>query len=372
MVSQRKCAAAFRQRNFHYKGVHNRYMGIGYQAKLLRTYYPNIRECLDELSRRADQLTRSISVETAGFMEQALEIAYSADLGDRERIERETALLGLRIAEADAERHMELDDLSEAMERYSGQCRRPRFVRLGREKMTRIRQQVIQSVALGSWIVTASGLQGCASSYSADNDINDSAVTDSGYDSSVTDQRDIGPMGDPAVIDPVPSDFDRWVPHTDGGIEWTGGSGGAGGFEEHDDYAPPDFDSGFDDAESSNSIEYQLRLFDADSQGSRPDTPNVAPDVVVAQNQFSSANALLGSWRDVSPTLELRSDDLPLYRPLNIRLNATRQREGIEVRIVGAPRSITVRWQSEGRVIGHGRSVVWHPATDADQISAAV
>lgn len=388
----RICAATFRQRNFHYKGVHNRYMGIGYQAKLLRTYYPDIKERLDELSMRADRLTRSISMETAGFMEQALELAYNADLGDRERIERETALLGLRIAEADAERHAEIDDLSDAMERYSGQCRRPRFVRLGRERMTRIRQQVIQSVALGSWIVTVSGLQGCASSYSVDDGKNDSAATDSGFDNRVndgkngsaatdsgldsrmTDRRDVGTMGDIVVSDPVPSDFDRWVPHTDGGIEWTGGNGGAGGSVDYGDYPPPDIDtdSGFDDTESLNRIEYQPRLFDVDSQGPRPDAPSVTPDVVVAQNQFSSANVLLGNWRDTSPTRAVRSDDLPLCRPLNVRLYATRRREGIEVRIVGAPQSMTARWLSTGRVIGHGRSVVWHPENDTDQISVAV
>jgi len=37
----RICASAFRQRNFDAQGVANRYMGLGYSARLLERFYQN-------------------------------------------------------------------------------------------------------------------------------------------------------------------------------------------------------------------------------------------------------------------------------------------------------------------------------------------
>jgi len=63
------------------------------------------------LGRRCEELTRAISLDTAAFLEEAIALAAGADLADRDHVERETALLGLRIAATDARWHVSLDEL---------------------------------------------------------------------------------------------------------------------------------------------------------------------------------------------------------------------------------------------------------------------
>ena len=107
----RIAAAAFRERNYDPEGVANRTMGLGYTSQLLRCFY-NVntvqgRHLLD----RVEQLTRDISLDTAMFLEQAVNIAETCDLGDHDAITRETAMLGLRVAAHNRVSHAALDDI---------------------------------------------------------------------------------------------------------------------------------------------------------------------------------------------------------------------------------------------------------------------
>jgi anaerobic magnesium-protoporphyrin IX monomethyl ester cyclase len=107
----RIAAAAFRERNFDAEGVANRTMGLGYTSQLLRCFY-NVntvqgRSLLD----RVDRLTRDISLDTALFLEQAVNIAETCDLSDHDGITRETAMLGLRVAVHNRVSHAALDDI---------------------------------------------------------------------------------------------------------------------------------------------------------------------------------------------------------------------------------------------------------------------
>jgi anaerobic magnesium-protoporphyrin IX monomethyl ester cyclase len=396
----RICAAAFRQRNFDSQGVHNRYMSIGYQVKILQTYYPDSKGRLSELVWRAEELTRSIALETASFLEEALGLARRVDLADREIIERETALLGLRIADADAVRHVELDDLCQAMEAYAKESKLPRLVQAGRETWARVSQQLVQGVAVGSWLIATSGLQACANHSGTYRDAlpQDSAITEGGKDSGTAGASDAGGAGgaggmrptvvdmvpydsmtgDPVVSDPVPPDvldsgridggpiypYDSMVsdpiPYDSTFVDAVPRDTGVDSRivpDANRDVSPPPVDPLPADSSSDNS-QYKTSFSD--------------DDAVLAQNDSSSRSPIIDKWRDTAPKRARRSDDLPLNNPLNVSLKSTRQKDGIYVFIVGAPRAVSARWQSDGDVIGYGRSVVWHPKSDKDQISVAV
>src|SRR5262249_12701804 len=71
----RICAAAFRQRNFAPDGVANRYMGVGYAAKIVQQFVPDPQGRIGYILERADDVTRGISRDTADYLEEALELA---------------------------------------------------------------------------------------------------------------------------------------------------------------------------------------------------------------------------------------------------------------------------------------------------------
>src|SRR5262249_11574481 len=109
----RICSSAFRQRNFAPDGVANRYMGLGYAAKLVEQFYSDPHGKKPYILERADDLTRAISRDTADYLEEAAELAMGPL--DHELIVRKTAHLGLRIAEADARFHALLDEVYNEM-----------------------------------------------------------------------------------------------------------------------------------------------------------------------------------------------------------------------------------------------------------------
>jgi hypothetical protein len=121
----RICSAAFRERNFAPRGVANRYMGLGYAANVIRRFFDHEGDSR-ELWHRARRLTEAISRDTADFLERAVNLAADVDLDDRERIERETALLGLAVAAADRRWHVELDELYDDMRAFTVAERRAR------------------------------------------------------------------------------------------------------------------------------------------------------------------------------------------------------------------------------------------------------
>jgi hypothetical protein len=67
----RVCSAAFRERNFAPNGVANRYMGLGYAANVLRRFHDTDGNTA-AISRRARELTRRISLDTAEHLERAI------------------------------------------------------------------------------------------------------------------------------------------------------------------------------------------------------------------------------------------------------------------------------------------------------------
>ncbi|MCZ7685873.1 MAG: radical SAM protein [Sandaracinaceae bacterium] len=70
----RICSAAFRQRNFDAEGVANRNMGLGYSLKILEQFYEDRDGARVEIQRRTERATRTISLETAGFLADAIGI----------------------------------------------------------------------------------------------------------------------------------------------------------------------------------------------------------------------------------------------------------------------------------------------------------
>jgi len=111
----RIAAAAFHERNFDAYGVANRTMGLGYMAQVLETFYDVSSPRGRRLLARGAELLREITLDTASHLEAAIELAAGANLGDRDRIERETARLALRVAAYDRQWHAALDDLIEDM-----------------------------------------------------------------------------------------------------------------------------------------------------------------------------------------------------------------------------------------------------------------
>ena len=107
----RIAAAAFRERNYDAEGVANRTMGLGYTSQLLRCFF-NVKSVKARgLLERVDKLTRDISLDTAKFLEQAVNIAETCNLADHDAITRETALLGLRVSAHNRVSHAALDDV---------------------------------------------------------------------------------------------------------------------------------------------------------------------------------------------------------------------------------------------------------------------
>jgi methylmalonyl-CoA mutase cobalamin-binding subunit len=117
-------SAAFRERNFASDGVANRYMGLNYSCGVLDWFYRvgDIRK--ERLRERARELTKNISLDTAELLEQALDLASELDPHDDDRIARETAQLGLRVAASDRVWHAALDALMSDLRAFAAIGRR--------------------------------------------------------------------------------------------------------------------------------------------------------------------------------------------------------------------------------------------------------
>ncbi len=111
----RIAAAAFHERNFDAYGVANRTMGLGYMTQVLETFYDGSSARGRRLLARGAELVQEVTLDTATHLEAAIALAAGADLADRDRIERETARLALRVAAQDRRWHAALDDLIEEM-----------------------------------------------------------------------------------------------------------------------------------------------------------------------------------------------------------------------------------------------------------------
>jgi anaerobic magnesium-protoporphyrin IX monomethyl ester cyclase len=180
-------AAVFRERNFRPDGVANRYMGLGYNMKILEHFYEDPGGERARIARRIAELTRRITLDTATYLERAVELAKTADLSDRDAIERRAARLGLEIAATDAFFHRELDGAYAAFEAFSRRIVRPRAV-------PPVVSRVLQRVAIGTSLAIGALAPACGGKTS-------------GGDSTVSDPL---PSDDGSVVqppsDPLPSD----------------------------------------------------------------------------------------------------------------------------------------------------------------------
>jgi radical SAM superfamily enzyme YgiQ (UPF0313 family) len=312
----RICAAAFRERNFAAWGVANRYMGLGYSAKLAEHFYPDQPQ-VGALVRRARVLTESIALENAELLGRALRIAETVDLGDEDTILKKTALLGLEIAALDSVRHAQIDAIYDDMRRLA---KTGGAHRLGGGP-TRLLAQALQGVAmLSAFTVTTVGCGGSTE---------DSRQADAALDV----------KEDPTVYDALPPDAGKDVSE-DPTVY---------------DALPPD--AGADASEDSTVVDM-----------APPDGGLDASDGGSAKNDVPAAD----HWRDTAPRRAQRTDDLPLYDPPSFTLTAKRSGDRVLVRIDGGPENVTTRWEASGPVIGVGREVEWLPDSEDDQIRLAV
>ena len=208
----RVCASAFRGRNFASAGVANRTMGLGYLAKIAEHFYgadPKVAA----LVRRAAELTRAISLDTADALEKALALAERADLSDRDAIERATAALGLEIAATDRVFHARLDEVVGDVEAYARRARDRGAPRKVPARIARLAEGLGMFAVLG--FTSAALASGCGGGTTVDpvpgdggQDwfVADPVPVDSGYDAKKDGAVDAGSDADATVVDPPPPD----------------------------------------------------------------------------------------------------------------------------------------------------------------------
>lgn len=346
----RICSAAFRERNFAPNGVANRYMGLGYAANILRHFYDK-NGSTKEISRRARELTRAISIDTAEYLEKALALAERTPLEDRETIERETALLGLEIAAADKHWHEELDILYGDMKAFADSPPDP-VERSHRPTANFDRLKRSFAVGLSVFATTVGGV-GAAEMLTACDPAppptggGGSGGGDTSSSSSSSSSSGQGGM----VVDPVPPDAgDDGGEGGKGGAGGMGGAGGAGGAGGQGGMVvdPPPPDGGMTVIE----IEREERV------ASAKDGPRKL--------------RLIDQWFDTSPKGTVRTIDLPLFDPPKPKLSARREGDIVHVTVDTRGVPASTRWEAEGDVIGSGLSVEWRPSGACDRIRVAV
>lgn len=331
----RVCSAAFRERNFAPNGVANRYMGLGYAANILRRFF-DVGGNSASLSRRARELTRRISLDTAQHLQAAIDLCERVALDDFDTLERETLLLGLRIAAADRTWHEELDALYADMNAFT---RAPAGVLQPVLRPSASFQHLKSSMALGLSLAVALGVaDGCSSGTV----VGVSGSTGSGGHggSMVVDPPPPdGGFGGGMVVDPLPPD---------GGMGGMGGAGtgGFGGGMVVD--PPPPDDAGL----GALGIESDERTA---SIGRAP-----------------RRLRLIDQWFDTSPKATVRTVDLPLFDPPRLKLAARREGDLVVVGLEGVTVPVSTRWEADGEVQGSGVEVRWRPDGPADRVRVAI
>ena len=321
----RICSAAFRERNFAPSGVANRYMGLGYAANVLRRFYNDGGEA-EIFWKRARQLTAAISRDTADWLEKAISLADTVDLADREKIERETALLGLAIAASDRVWHAELDQLYGDMRAHTTAPRaKSRFV------PSPVFRELRKSMAVGLSL---------------------SAVLAAGCDCNSESPQGGGGSGEGGmVVDPPPPDggggFGVGGAGAQGGIGGIGGMGGAGEGGMVVDPPPPDGGGGM---------------------AALLDIPRDSP---VENLPGRRRLRLVDQWFDTSPKKAYRTVDLALYDPPRATLSSKRDGDWVEV-VLETAALVSTRWEGEGEIVGDGKRVRWRPSEPNDRLRVAV
>ncbi|MCB9595038.1 MAG: B12-binding domain-containing radical SAM protein [Sandaracinaceae bacterium] len=330
----RVCSAAFRERNFAPRGVANRYMGIGYAANVLKRFYEG--ETANRLGTRARLLTRAISLDTADYLERAIDIIEGGDVHDAERIERHTARLALEVAASDRVWHEELDSLYADMNAHANEPRK-----LVATNPTQKLLKLARNVAFSGAVVTLAA--GCECGM-----VVDPVPPDAGQDAGM-------------VVDPAPQDAGM-----DAGFDAGTDSGMVV------DPPPPDAamdDAGFDAGDDAGMV-VDPAPFDAAMSSLLPEAEDDA--AFTEDGSLKKRLRLVDQWRDSAPANTLRTADLPMTNPPAPRLRATRADELVRVTIDGVREPFSTRWESDGDVDGDGPEVAWRPASETDQLRVAV
>ena len=431
-------SAAFRERNFASDGVANRYMGLNYSCGVLDWFYRvgDIRK--ERLRERARELTKNISHDTAELLEQALDLASQLDPHDDDRIARETAHLGLRVAASDRVWHAALDAMMSDLRAFAAVGRRRETVR------RRPAGQVVraaQGAAFAGWL--ALWAPGCNSGglglphdgghrdATADYMIADMLPPADGNtvydplpspdasivydplpspDASFYQQPDTTIIADPVpppdgsivydpppppdtgvVYDPPPPDAGRrdFGPVVDPLVQDAGRRDASSDYLVADTLPPdasrgpdgigplPPPDAGRPDAGPDYMIADMLPPSDAGVQkvdAAFPvSDPPVAPIGALSSTRGApGATEGGGHWADTTPRRSPRGRDLPLCLPPEIRVAGEWVDGVVQVSLTGAEEPLSVRWQSDGEIVGADRQVIWAPSSDDDQLNVAV
>jgi anaerobic magnesium-protoporphyrin IX monomethyl ester cyclase len=418
----RMAASAFREHNFASDGVANRYMSLGYSAKVLDYFYKDDSGRKASLMERALEITRSITLDTSELLAAALDIAAHIDLGDHDRIARQTALLGLRVAASDRIWYAAMDALEKDMARFArGEAQ------AGRKTGSRT-VRVAQGAAMAGWLALwSTGAASCGKTGMGSS--RDAGALDGKRDSSVApdgplvvdmvpppaDARmdgpmvvdalppDSGPRTDTPVFDPLPPDANP----RDLGPDATGIDGGAGDVRDAAkegplvvDMVPPP-----SDARDIRVFEVDPLPPPSDARDLPKETPVVDPlppdsgprdvngdirdaganeppfmvDPVVPPKlgmrvplDMPGRYATRDNWANTAPVRMKRSQDLPLCLCPELRLSGEWQEGKILARLSGVSGTFGVRWQAQGQVDGDGSEVLWTPSSDEDQLDVAV
>jgi hypothetical protein len=374
----RICAAAFRQRNFDPKGVHNRYMGVGYSLKLLEYFYDDTQGRLAELADDARHVTRSVALDTADFLEQAWQLAHDVDLADHDQIARMTALLGLKIAAADRIWHVELDRVYRSMNLVA----RGEVPPEQRPRWTKKLSQAMQNVALGTWLTLSLASAGCDSRTTVGADagrditISDPPPPDAGKDVTVVDMVPPDKGVDAIVSDPPPPDAGKDVTVVDmlppdKGVD----------LMVVDPPPPPDF-TVVDMLPPDKGVDGPVIVPDPvpPDGGQSLVSPQEGEDssltaAAASVRSQGSAGALIDKWTCTSPRQAQRSNHLPLFDAPTVALRSEQivgDPGAHAVYLVRKAEALSFRWEGDGEIDGDGDRVVWRPSRVNDQLRVAI
>ena len=424
----RMAASAFREHNFASDGVANRYMSLGYSAKVLDFFYKDDAGRKASLMERALEITRSITLDTSELLEAALDIAAHIDLADHDRIARQTALLGLRVAASDRIWYAAMDALEKDMARFArGEAQ------AGHKTPSRT-VRVAQGAAMAGWLAlwatggTSCGKTGIGSSRDAgalDGKRDTSAAPDGPLVVDMApppaDARtdgplvvdalppDSGPRADTPVFDPLPPDANP----RDLASDATAIDGGAGDVADVAKEGPivvdmvpwpsdardlPSDMRGFvvdppPPPSDARDLPKETQLSDPLPPDSGPrdvnkdvrdagtnEPPLMMDPVVDARLGLQMPSDMPGGheaatrehWANTAPTRLKRSQDLPLCLCPEVRLAGEWQGGKILARLSGVTGTFGVRWQAQGQDDGDGGEVLWTPSSDEDQLDVAV
>jgi radical SAM superfamily enzyme YgiQ (UPF0313 family) len=326
----RICSAAFRERNFAPNGVANRYMGLGYAANILRRFHQDPRQT-EPLARRALELTRRISLDTAALLERAITIAEQAELDEDETVERETAALGLAVAAADRRWHEELDEVFADMQALMVEARLAAPVALSPSPSF---YSLKGTMAVGFSLAVTLGA--CTKEPPM---VVDPPPPDMSLDAGAPPVPTTTP---PMVVDPPPPDMPPPEPPRPSGVD--AGAPGKGKGRRDGGVGALD-----------------------------PDTLDRPGSLGVPEEERGLRRLrLIDQWFDTSPKATARTVDLPLFDPPRPRLSARRDGEEVVVRVEGTRGGVSTRWEADGEIDGTGTEVRWRPLGARDRVRVAI